>query len=99
MGKDLETTDANADLQPLTGPMPYTGNSSYQSDTPGWMEAVPPYGPTDGLLDRINRYWSWIIRWPRYIALGFLYVTYSFWIFVFVVGTVTLLIVALTSAK
>lgn len=101
MSKDLELREnASADLQPIMGPMPYAGgNGSYGggSDTPEWMEAEPPYGPTDGTIDTITRFWSLIIRWPRYIALGFLWITYTPWRFGYVVGTFALIIFALTA--
>lgn len=98
MGKDLETRDANADLQPMMGPMPYAGNQSYSATSiPEWMEAEPPYGPTDGVIDTITRWWSLIIRWPRHLAIGFLWITYTPWRFLYLVGTVALIILALTA--
>lgn len=99
MNKDLEVREnANADLQPIMGPMPYTGNPSYGGQSiPEWMEAEPPYGPTDGFIDTTARIWSLIIRWPRYLALGFLWITFTPWRFAYIAGTVVLIILALTA--
>lgn len=101
VSKDLEIREnANADLQPIMGPMPYGGMGGNGGGNPGmpdWMEAEPPYGPTDGFVDTISRFWSLIIRWPRYLAIGFLWLTYSPWRFGFFVGTVALIFLALTA--
>lgn len=101
MNKDLEVRDSNADLQPIMGPMPYGGNggsgAGYSGGMPDWMEPDPPYGPTDGFVDTIARLWSLIIRWPRRLAIGFLWLTYNPWRFGFFVGTVALIFLALTS--
>lgn len=100
MGKDLETRDAHADLEPILGPAPNAGgNGSYGggNDIPAWMEAEPPYGPTDGFVDTIMRFWSLIIRWPRMLAIGFLWLTYTPWRFGFFAGTLYLIILALTA--
>lgn len=102
VSKDLELREnASADLQPIMGPMPYAGgNGSYGgggNGVPDWMEAEPPYGPTDGFIDTTARIWSLIIRYPRYLALGFLWITYSPWRFGFLAGTVILIIIALTA--
>ncbi len=100
MSKDLEVKDVTADLTPLHGPMPYgAGNGSYVGGTelPAWMEPDPPYGPTDGAIDTIARYWSLFIRWPRRLAIGFLWVTYTPWRFGYLVGTAALIVFALTA--
>lgn len=101
VGKDLETRDAHADLEPILGPTPNAGgNGSYGGnggDIPAWMEAEPPYGPTDGFVDTTSRIWSLIIRWPRRVAIGFLWITYTPWRFAYLFGTVLLIILALTA--
>lgn len=100
MAKDLEQydeNDRNADLTPMLGPMPYAGNSSYNASLPAWMEPVPEYGPTDGIIDTIARYWSLIIRWPRYGAVVFMWVTYTPWRFGFITGTALLVLFAIFS--
>lgn len=97
VSKDLETRNATGDLTPIIGPSPYAGNTSYHNGVPEWMEAVPEYGPTDGVIDTIARHWSRVIRWPRYAALGFLWITYTPWRFIFFAGTVALIIFALTA--
>ncbi|MDA0637070.1 hypothetical protein OUY22_27015 [Nonomuraea sp. MCN248] len=88
------------DLTPIDGGYvpnnPYEYADGYKS-IPSYLEAVPEYGPTDGIRDTIDRYWSYVIRWPRYAALCFLLMTYSFWRSAFVLGTAALLIVALVS--
>lgn len=88
------------DLTPIGGGYvpnnPYEYADAYKS-RPEWLEAVPEYGPTDGIKDTIDRAWSYVIRWPRYAALFFLFMTYSFWRSAFVLGTAVLLIVALVS--
>jgi hypothetical protein len=86
------------DLTPTDGG--YVPNNPYEyadgyKHGPEWLEAVPGYGPTNGLKDRIDRTWSFVIRWPRYAALFFLFMTYSFWRTAFVTGSAVLLIVAL----
>ncbi|MEV4286444.1 hypothetical protein AB0K40_13160 [Nonomuraea bangladeshensis] len=73
---------------------PYDYADAYKRG-PEWLEAVPEYGPTNGVKDRIDRAWSLVIRWPRYAALFFLFMTYSFWRSAFMLGTAVLLIVAL----
>jgi len=98
VSKDLELREnMTADLQPIMGPMPYQNGSYVQTGMPEWMEAEPPYGPTDGVIDTISRYWSLIIRWPRKLAIGFLWITYTPWRFLYLVGTVALIILALTA--
>jgi len=92
MSKDLEKIEATADLQPMFGPAPYTGNASYSGDLPDYLEPVPMYGPTDSWKDFIDRWWSLIIRWPRYLALGFLWVTATFLRFMYIVGTAVLVL-------
>jgi hypothetical protein len=97
VAKDVEKFEPTADLQPMFGPTPYAGNPSYTSDVPDWMVVEPPYGPTDGMKDTIDRYWSYTARWPRYVALGFMWVTHSFWRFLYVVGTVVLVILLIVN--
>lgn len=97
MGKDVEKFEPTADLQPMFGPGPYAGNTSYSSDVPDWLEAEPPYGPTEELKDRIDRAWSYLIRWPRLGMLGFMWITYSFWRFLYIIGTVAFVIVLIVN--
>jgi hypothetical protein len=97
MGNEVEKFDATADLQPMFGPNPYVGNASYSSDLPDYLEAVPPYGPTDSFKDTIDRVWSHIVRWPRYGFKALMWVTYTFWRFLYVVGTVALLVLLITN--
>lgn len=98
MNKDLEVRDASADLTPMHGPMPYAYSGGGDSGVPAWMEADPPYGPTDGVIDTIARYWSYVIRWPRKLAIGFLWITYTPWRSIYLFGTIFLVYVALTSS-
>lgn len=100
MSNEVERYDQTADLQPMYGPgMPaqqgYDGGGSYTDNVPDWMNAVPPAGYGDGIIDKIDRAWSWVARWPRALALGFLWVTYSVWRFLYIAGTVSLLVFAL----
>jgi hypothetical protein len=96
VNKDLERVESpNADLSPIMGPMPYAGNPSYIADKPDWMDPVPEYGPTDGFLDTITRIWSYIVRGPRYLAIGFLWITYTPWRFGVLAVTVWLIYTAL----
>lgn len=96
-----------SDLVPSTGELYPTGgayvpNNPYEygdvySSVPAYIEPVPPYGPTNSVQDTIGRTWSYIIRYPRYLALGFLWITYSPWRFMCLIGTGVLLYVALRS--
>lgn len=99
MGKELESVDQSADLAPMYGPgtLPgaYAQNDTYLDNAPGWMDPVPPFGYSDGWKDKIDRYWSYIIRWPRFLAAGFLWVSFSVWRFLYVVGTVTMILILL----
>jgi|SRR5688500_7039371 len=104
MAKEVEEYDRTADLQPMYGPggfgggmQPYDGGGSYVDEGPEWFDPIPPYGYGDSVKEQIDKYWSYIARWPRYVAKGFLWVTFSFWRFLYVIGTVGLLIFALTS--
>ncbi len=94
MGKELEPFEPVGDLTPMYGP---AVNPSYSSEIPEWMEAEPPYGPTDSLKDRIDRGWSKFARWPRYVFIAGLWVTFSIWRFVAVFGTIGLVLAALLS--
>ncbi|GGS89838.1 hypothetical protein GCM10010156_55320 [Planobispora rosea] len=90
-----------SDLVPSTGELypvnnPYEYGNAY-SRVPAHLEAVPEYGPTNGFTDTVGRYWSYVIRYPRYAALGFLWITYTPWRFLYLVGTGVLLYVSLTS--
>lgn len=89
-----------SDLVPLNGP--YVPNNPYEygdgyGNVPAYLEAVPTYGPTNGVVDTIGRYWSHVIRYPRYLALGFLWITYTPWRFMYLIGTGVLLYAALRS--
>lgn len=100
MGKEVESFDQTGDLQPMYGPgVPvqggYDGGGSYADQVPDWVQAVPPAGYGDSLKDKIERGWSWVARWPRALALGFLWVTVSVWRFTYVVGTGVLIMYAL----
>jgi len=100
-GKEIESVDT-AELQPMYGPggfggSGFDGGGSYVDEGPEWFEPVPPYGYGDSVKEQIDKYWSYVARWPRYACKGFMWVTYSFWRFLYVIGTVGLLIFALTS--
>lgn len=97
MANEVEKYQPTADLQPMYGPGPYGGNVSYQSDVPDWLEVEPPYGPTNGWKDTVDRYWSYFARWPRYAATGFLWVSFSFWRFSYVIGTAVLVILLIVN--
>lgn len=97
MSQDLEKIEATADLRPLHGPAPYNGSASYSGDLPDYLEAVPPYGPTDGWKDTVDRVWSNIMRWPRYAVLGFMWVSFTFWRFLYVIGTAVLVILLIVN--
>lgn len=93
MGQEVEKlADTTGDLQPMYGAGPYGGNSSYTADVPEYLEAVPPYGPTDSWKDTIDRHWSYVARWPRYAVHAFMFVTFSFWRFLYIIGTVALVL-------
>lgn len=80
------------DLYPST----YVPNNPYEYDAykgvPSYLEPVPEYGPSNSVRDRVDRTWSYIARYPRYIALAFMFVTYTVYRFVFVLGTAVLLV-------
>jgi hypothetical protein len=48
-------------------PAPQTG--AYQSQMPEWIASVPPFDPESA----VERWWSLIMRWPRRLAVAFLY--------------------------
>lgn len=98
MGSEVEkVADTTGDLQPMYGAGPYAGNPSYSADVPDYLEAVPPYGPTDSFKDTIDRHWSYVIRWPRYGMVAFMFVTFSFWRFLYVIGTAVLVIMLIVN--
>jgi hypothetical protein len=94
MGNELEPRET-AELQPMYGPPGnggFNGGSGSGFDSPEWFEPVPPYGSGDGFLNDVSRFWSYFIRIPRYLAIGFLWVTWTPWRFLYIVGTAGLFV-------
>jgi hypothetical protein len=67
--------DSNRDL-PVPVPEGYalvplgTRNTSQVRD---WHAAVPEYDPSSP----VDVWWSQVMRWPRRLAVGFLYITWT----------------------
>lgn len=77
-----------------------TYNDSYRPvyEVPEWAVPVPVYVQgTSGIKTAIEKGWSLIMRWPRYLAIGFLIITVSPWRFTYIVGTIALLLILIVT--
>lgn len=101
MAKEMEQYGPGADLQPMFGPgggyapNGYDGGGTYADTGPDWMDPIPPFGLGDGIKDKIDRGWSYIARWPRYLAAGLLWYTYTVWRFSYITMTIVGLLILL----
>jgi hypothetical protein len=93
MGKEIEHRGGR-NVPARTGdfdPEEYAGMPVVVHERPGWSEPVPPESAAFGT--RIQFWWSWLIRWFRYPAVAWLYVTEYWYRFAILLGTVVSLII------
>ena len=72
-------------------PAPQTG--AYQNQVPEWLTSVPPFDPESA----VERWWSLLMRWPRRLAVAFLYLSLT-WRRSAVVAVVIAALVAIVRA-
>lgn len=91
MARDMEPYEK----APGTAPVPYADvppgyyPDPITSDVPSWIEPVPKYREDSD----IQRWWSYIMRWPRFVAIAFLWLTDEWWKSAIAVSTITTFII------